>query len=747
MNRTMGPVKITKTDEFNQSLIGPTRRAQDSDSPPLRDQQSGKPINHWRRLRSDEIETLVKNGNNAQSWDSVLVADPFRAKAVVNCEFSGLVRIGKIESVILTHHDLHVPAGLSNSRIIHCDIGDNAAIHHVRYLSHYLIGERCILHNVDEMHCTKHAKFGNGILKDGEDESVRVWMDLMNEAGGRAILPFDGITPADAYIWAKYRGDHALMERLKEMTQRQFDSRRGYFGTVGAQTVVKSCRIVKDVKVGDGAYIKGANKLKNLTVNSSIEEPSQIGEGVEMVNGILGYGCRVFYGCKAVRFVMGDNAALKYGARLIHSYLGDNSTVSCCELLSNLIFPSHEQHHNNSFLVAALVMGQSNMAAGATVGSNHNSRANDGEIVAGRGFWPGLCVTLKHSSKFASFCLLAKGDYPSELDIPLPFTLISNDESTGRLVLVPGYWWTHNMYALKRNEWKFANRDIRQRQTQHIEFAALAPDTVEEIIHAMDLVAGWTADAARKQNDKGDGYVPSDAERLAIGHAMLQAEPQRTDELEVFAQDVEHGPRQAIIRNPRRAYHAYRQMLLHYAMSNLLTYMQKHPQATLESLLHDLGAAASEGQPPNRQTDWINLGGQIVQTQDLDHLRYNIRSGLTETWLAVHEDYDRLWQAYPRHKHRHALAVLQLVLGEETITPELWSSALDQATEAMGYIRDQTHATRAKDYDNPYRETTFDDDDERKAVIGNLDDNTFIKHVQDEAKTYLGQIEQVRKRG
>ena len=103
---------------------------------------------------------------------------------------------------------------------------------------------------------------------------------------------------------------------------------------------------------------------------------------------------------------MGNNSNLKYGARLIHSILGDNSTISCCEVLNNLVFPGHEQHHNNSFLIASLVMGQSNMAAGATVGSNHNSRGNDGEIIAGRGFWPGLSSTLKHNSRFASYTLI-----------------------------------------------------------------------------------------------------------------------------------------------------------------------------------------------------------------------------------------------------------------------------------------------------------------------------------------------------
>ena len=47
-----------------------------------------------------------------------------------------------------------------------------------------------MLLNIDEMQTTNHAKFGNGIVKDGEEENVRVWLDLINEAGGlrRAAL-------------------------------------------------------------------------------------------------------------------------------------------------------------------------------------------------------------------------------------------------------------------------------------------------------------------------------------------------------------------------------------------------------------------------------------------------------------------------------------------------------------------------------------------------------------------------------
>ncbi|MEJ7685166.1 MAG: hypothetical protein WKG06_46435 [Segetibacter sp.] len=68
---------------------------------------------------------------------------------------------------------------------------------------------------------------------------------------------------------------------------------------------------MKDVWIGTDAYLKGANKLKNLTINSGPEGKSQIGEGCEIVNGIIGFGCRAFYGVKAVRFVMAQSFSIK----------------------------------------------------------------------------------------------------------------------------------------------------------------------------------------------------------------------------------------------------------------------------------------------------------------------------------------------------------------------------------------------------------------------------------------------------
>jgi len=133
------------------------------------------------------------------------------------------------------------------------------------------------------------------------------------------------------------------MREFRRHDRRDVEKQAWPLRTIGTGSVTnqRSSRMA----IGESAYIKGSNKLKNLTIKSREDARTQIGEGVELVNGIIGYGCKIFYGCKAVRFVMCDNSSLKYGARLIHSVLGENSTVSCCEILNNLIFPAHEQHH------------------------------------------------------------------------------------------------------------------------------------------------------------------------------------------------------------------------------------------------------------------------------------------------------------------------------------------------------------------------------------------------------------------
>ena len=702
-----------------------------------RNLQVGKPLDTWRHLHTDEIERLVKNSNSATNWEDIWVTDEFDTNMVHNNHFFGMVRIGRINRKVLQYHDLRVPVGISNSSIISCDIGDDVAIHDVHYMANYIIGDKSILFNIQEISTTDHSKFGNGTIKEGEPEDVRVWLEVMNEIGTRQILPFDGMITADAYLWAKYTDDTKLQERLKEITQASVDFHRGYYGTVGESCVIKNCWILKDAKIGPHCYIKGASKLKNITINSSEEEPSQIGEGVILVNGVTGYGCRIFYSVVATRFVLGDNCNLKYGARLIHSVLGDNSTISCCEVLNNLIFPSHEQHHNNSFLISACVMGQSNMAAGATMGSNHNSRATDGEIVASRGFWPGLCSSVKHSSKFASFTLLSKADYPNELNIMLPFCLVSNNVSKDELEVMPAYWWMYNMYAIARNTSKYLKRDKRKRKIQNIEFETLAPDTVEEIIEGRKLLEVWVANAyLRSKGEDPKKYEYYDLREC--GKNLLDNEPDTVKSLEVFGEHMEKGKRKVRILKPLEAYHAYGDMIVYYAITTLMHYLEAHPETDMESIVNHMR--------DKRLRKWINLGGQTMPEEHVDQLRADIRDGMLNTWEEIHHRYDELWENYQHEKLHHAYFSLMFLYKDDAdvLTEEMWHENLDKAIRIQHFICDQVYESRKKDYENEFRNATFRNEDEKIAVIGKIDDVLFVKQIRKETEEFIALIQKYR---
>ncbi|ANI88667.1 DUF4954 domain-containing protein [Arachidicoccus ginsenosidimutans] len=687
----------------------------------------------YRNLTAFEIEALVRNRNTSDNWNNIWVSDLFNPELVKNCKFYGLVRIGKLEPYMLVFSDLKVAVGLYDSTIISCDIGDNSVINNVHYLSHYIIGEEVILTNINEMQTTEKSKFGNGIVKDGENENIRIWLELSNENGGRKILPFNGMLAGDAWLWSKYRDDKKLLDRFIEFTEAEFKTARGFYGKVGDRTVIKNTDIIKDVWIGSDAYIKGANKLKNLTINSGEEGHTQIGEGCELVNGSIGFGNRIFYGVKAVRFVTASHVQLKYGARLINSYLGNNSTISCCEVLNSLIFPAHEQHHNNSFLCAATVFGQSNIPAGATIGSNHNSRGADGEILAGRGFWPALCTSLKHNSKFASYTMLAKGDYNYELNIPIPFSLISLDVQKNNLVVMPAYWFMYNMYALTRNTWKYFDRDKRKEKIQHIEYDFLAPDTVNEMFEALRLLEIYTGKAFYFSLNKN--YL-SNEEHQKIGREILNDEASNIEDINITAEGFENSKRETKIIKVKKSYRIFKQMIVLYGLEQLVNFILTNKISSVKQLKELLPKDA-------QRNNWLNVGGQLIPEENVSSIRKNIYEKKINSWNDLHQHYQAEGEKYTNEKLKHALASLEEIkqIHLNSINKKILFELFDELLLLNKQVLENIKISRKKDYTNAFRKMMYSSQTEMDSVLGKFSDNSFIRQQEENFKNFSTQIQ------
>jgi hypothetical protein len=309
---------------------------------------------------------------------------------------------------------------------------------------------------------------------------------------------------------------------------------------------------------------------------------------------------------------------------------------------------------------------------------------------------------------------------------------VSNNVAADRLEIMPAYWWLYNMYALARNTWKYHTRDKRKTKVQNIEFDTFAPDTMQEVMHARHLLEQWTGKAYIHENEGQN----NNEDLRTFGRRLLQGDRKVVDKLTILGEGMENSRRPVHILKVYDAYHAYGDMLIHYAMGNVLDYFDNcAPQR------EEFTNLTSDYQPHDV---WINLGGQLVKETDLDTLRRDICNGTLYSWDDIHHRYDELWTRYATDKLCHALQALCHTLGTDTMTSDLWLQALAHEERIQRRISEQVYLSRKKDYDNPFRTTTCRNAEETLAVYGTSEENSFVSQVREEMFANIKRIERLR---
>ena len=82
----------------------------------------------------------------------------------------------------------------------------------------------------------------------------------------------------------------------------------------------------------------------------------------------------------------------------------------------------------------------------------------------------------------------------------------------------------------------------------------------------------------------------------------------------------------------------------------------------------------------------------------------------------------------------------------EEISEERWQQCLDKVCAIQQYICDQVYLSRKKDYENPYRNATFRNEEEKEAVIGTAESASFVKQIRQETEDFLALVEEIKKR-
>jgi virulence-associated protein VapD len=285
------------------------------------------------------------------------------------------------------------------------------------------------------------------------------------------------------------------------------------------------------------------------------------------------------------------------------------------------------------------------------------------------------------------------------LNIPVPFSLVSNNVAQDKLVVVPGYWFMYNMYALARNAWKYVDRDRRTEKIQRIEYDFLAPDTINELFNALKVLE------------------------------KLKPDPKGTAAITGW----ENTSRKTEVQKIPQAIKIFRELIAYYGTIQLLQYIN-------ENKLFDFGTLKKTISAKIQRSEWLNIGGQLVQRSEVEKLKRNIRSGKVKSWEELHDFYKQQGAVYASDKLMHAYTSLLEIknITPKQFTAETFKKLLQDAVATKEWICKGIFESRAKDYNSSFRKMVYDTNDEMNKVMGRLEDNSFIQQQ-------LGELDEMKK--
>ena len=246
----------------------------------------------------------------------------------------------------------------------------------------------------------------------------------------------------------------------------------------------------------------------------------------------------------------------------------------------------------------------------------------------------------------------------------------------------------YNMYALARNEWKYNARDRRIEKIQHIEYNYLAPDTINEMFNSLKILEQLQVDDAGTAIISGWENSKRTTELCKVPQAIL----------------------------------IFKELIRYYGAMEILQHINNNKFADFAALKKTLSAKI-------QRSEWLNVGGQLIQKAETENVKRNIKSGKVKSWVELHDFYRQQGLAYTADKLNHAYTSLLEILNitPRQFTPALLKQLLQQALDTKEWMCKGIFDSRAKDYNNPFRKMVYETNEEMNKVIGRLEDNSFIQ--------------------
>ena len=574
-------------------------------------------MKNFRKLTAEEISLMKSQMCTATDWDSIEVADGFKAEHVRHCRFSGRIRIGRSDKIFSLPGGMEKPSGLYYATLHNVTVGDDCCIENVKnYIANYIIGENTFIENVDIILTDGPTSFGNGVE-----------VAVLNETGGREVVIYDRLSAQTAYIMALYRHRPEVISRLRQMIAGHVESVTSCTGYIGSNVTIADAGYIKNVKVGDYCKIEGASRLKNGSINSNVNAPVHVGVGVIGDDFIISSGSSVEDGVTFSRCFIGQACKLGHNYSASDSLFFGNCQGENGEACSIFAGPYTVTHHKSTLLIAGMF---SFMNAGS--GSNQSNHMYKlGPIHQGimeRGAKTSSDSYLLWPAKVGAFSLVM-GRHVSHQDTSdLPFSYLIEQQNTS--YIMPGA----NLKSVGtiRDAKKWPKRDARKDpdRLDQINYNLLSPYTIQKMLNAVSIL---------KQLQKVSG-VTSDAYTYQSG--------------KIKSSSLKNGLKY------------YGMAIDKFLGNSFITRLMASEMSSLEEL-----RAAFIPQSAYGEGDWVDLAGLIVPKQAVSDLMDDIESGRIADVESLHARFCEFHKEYYRFEWHWVYKVLEnyygITLQEATI--------------------------------------------------------------------------------
>lgn len=639
-----------------------------------------------RSLSKAEVIQLQEQGCTCPDWARIKVAQKFNPERVRFAHFSGDVEIGVLEKIIRFYGGLTRPTGINNATIHNCKIGNNVFINNTNnYIANYIIEDDVVIDNIDLLAVEGSSSFGNGVE-----------MAVLNEAGGREVVIYDGLTAQIAYILALYRHRPKTLENIQKMISKYVDSVISSRGLVAAGARIVNSGSFKNVKIGRCAVIDGAARLENGTIISCAEAPVFIGQGVIAEDFVVCSGAKITNAVHISKCFVGQATVLGSQFSAENSAFFANCEGFHGEACSLFAGPYSVSHHKCTLLIAAMCSFY-NAGSGSNQ-SNHMYKLGPvHQGVLERGSKTGSYSYLFWPAKIGAFSVVIGKHYVTFDNSELPFSYIL--EFDGKSLLVPAV----NLATVgtTRDAAKWPRRDKRKdpRKNDLINFKTLSPFTVQKLITGRELLLKLQA-----KNEEGAHY-------LNYGKLFLSQ------------------------KSVSRGIEYYQTGIDKFLGDCLIERLQNFSADSLESLRAALEPGTGVG-----QGKWLDVFGLLVPEQVLAEILETVDKTDLTTVEQLVQVLERAYDKYPEYEWIWVVKNLEKILGKtinqisgEDIAEFIarWKTAVERLNyfilkDAQKEFSDFAMIGYGVDGEQWVKETDF------RWVRGSFEDNSFVAAIEDD---------------